>query len=252
MKDIANNSPFTSTASSFGFKTDADQSTSSKEVAKSSGETVTTHNSLAVMFGAAPGEWDSSTCMVRNKASEENCIACGTAGASKTSSEKNASKDKERASNVENSTTSIAKQFAPAKGSWSCETCMIINQADTSKCVACGAGKPETGKSGSLESGSQKEQSSDLKRRFAAPANTWECEVCMIRNTQGQVKCAACDAKRPGCMTTENDLKVRFAAPAGSWDCVTCMITNQPSAVKCVACQTSKPGGESKAGTLMT
>lgn len=203
-----------------------------------------TRSSLANMFGSAPGEWDCLMCMIRNKASVDICVACSSARPNKKKTEESEKKSKEEPSKA--SSSDLAKQFAPVEGSWDCETCSVNNKASELTCVACSTAKP-----GATESGSRDQRSLgvDLKAKFAAPANTWDCEVCMIRNTIEHDKCAACETKRPGSTATdENELKSKFAAPPGSWSCETCMIRNKSSDVKCVACETAKPGSESNTG----
>nr|XP_034318385.1 nuclear pore complex protein Nup50 isoform X7 [Crassostrea gigas] len=44
---------------------------------------------------------------------------------------------------------SLSTLFKPAPGSWTCDTCMIQNKGDVSKCVACQTSKPGAGASNS-------------------------------------------------------------------------------------------------------
>ncbi|XP_011419085.3 nuclear pore complex protein Nup50 isoform X2 [Magallana gigas] len=98
---------------------------------------------------------------------------------------------------------SLSTLFKPAPGSWTCDTCMIQNKGDISKCVACQTSKPGAGASNS-------------QTTSAAPAL--------------------------GSKETQPSLSTLFKPAPGSWTCDTCMIQNKGDISKCVACQTSKPG----------
>ncbi|XP_011419086.3 nuclear pore complex protein Nup50 isoform X3 [Magallana gigas] len=98
---------------------------------------------------------------------------------------------------------SLSTLFKPAPGSWTCDTCMIQNKGDISKCVACQTSKPGAGASNS-------------QATSAAPAL--------------------------GSKETQPSLSTLFKPAPGSWTCDTCMIQNKGDVSKCVACQTSKPG----------
>ena len=39
----------------------------------------------------------------------------------------------------------LASKFAPVLGSWNCDTCLVPNKPQDSKCVACGTSKPHEG-----------------------------------------------------------------------------------------------------------
>ena len=138
-------------------------------------------------------------------------------------------------------TNDLAQRFAPAAGSWECTSCMLNNKESATKCVACETAKPTAGKTGN--SGTDK-QEIDLKAKFAAPKDSWECQTCMIRNKNELTKCVACETMRPGTSSNE-DLKLKFAAPSGSWECPTCMLQNKAADLKCVACQENKLGSSS-------
>ena len=94
---------------------------------------------------------------------------------------------------------------------------------------------------------------SDLHSRFAPPAGSWSCDVCMINNDKSATQCVACSAKKPGSSVSAasgvkqpavftSNIQSRFAPPAGSWSCDVCMVSNDKSASQCVACSAKKPG----------
>ena len=47
---------------------------------------------------------------------------------------------------------SLSAMFKPAAGTWTCDTCLIQNKGDVSKCVACQTAKPGAGAGASLAS----------------------------------------------------------------------------------------------------
>nr|XP_034318383.1 nuclear pore complex protein Nup50 isoform X3 [Crassostrea gigas] len=107
-----------------------------------------TQSSLSTLFKPAPGSWTCDTCMIQNKGDVSKCVACQTskpgAGASnpQTTSAAPALGSKE-------TQPSLSTLFKPAPGSWTCDTCMIQNKGDVSKCVACQTSKPGAGASNS-------------------------------------------------------------------------------------------------------
>eukprot|EP00105_Crassostrea_gigas_P005465 XP_011419085.1 PREDICTED: nuclear pore complex protein Nup50-like isoform X2 [Crassostrea gigas] len=107
-----------------------------------------TQPSLSTLFKPAPGSWTCGTCMIQNKGDVSKCVACQTskpgAGASnsQTTSAAPALGSKE-------TQPSLSTLFKPAPGSWTCDTCMIQNKGDVSKCVACQTSKPGAGASNS-------------------------------------------------------------------------------------------------------
>ena len=247
VKDIPKNSPFTSKSPDQGVEAISSTVISSNERTVASA----TRNSLAKMFAPAPREWSCSVCMLRNKAADLKCVACGIAGASKTLSEQSKNNTNE-ATKIPSNGIDLGKKFAPKEGTWKCEICMINNEALAVICAACSSAKLSTEKSGSSDLGMNKGQSMNLRIKFAPPANTWSCETCMLRNKIEDTKCVACETAKPRATAAEIELKKKFAAPAYSWKCETCMITNQSSEVKCMACQTNKPGTEAGKLTLIT
>ena len=93
------------------------------------------------------------------------------------------------------------------KSGWSCEVCMINNNADMVKCVACETPKPGGG--GAAVSGSPMKSVSQpspaaaadpLMAKFmmkGADSSKWSCEVCMISNPADKTKCVACETPNP-------------------------------------------------------
>merc|ERR1712130_853786 len=100
----------------------------------------------------------------------------------------------------------MAKFMAKKSGSWSCDVCMISNDADKGKCVACETPKPSGGGGVAVVSGSAKKLESQtsstdpLIAKFltkGADSSKWSCDVCMISNPSDKVKCVACETPNP-------------------------------------------------------
>ena len=100
----------------------------------------------------------------------------------------------------------MAKFMAKKSGSWSCDVCMISNDADKVKCVACETPKPGGGGGVAVVSGSAKKLESQtsstdpLMAKFltkGADSSKWSCDVCMISNPSDKVKCVACETPNP-------------------------------------------------------
>lgn len=85
--------------------------------------------SLAEMFKPQEGSWECGTCLVRNVADLNKCVACDTA--------------KVGASSCPG--LPLNQIFKPEEGSWECATCLVRNKKDSYQCVSC-----QTMKSGLL------------------------------------------------------------------------------------------------------
>jgi len=112
-------------------------------------------------------------------------------------------------------------------GSWTCEVCMITNDASRDTCIACEAPRP----------GSKIEKSKsalpnpvvtsdavapppvdDLFAKFMTKKSggSWTCEVCMISNDASRDTCIACEAPRPG-LKIEKPTAVTESTPSFSF-----------------------------------
>jgi len=89
--------------------------------------------SFASKFALKEGQWECSTCLVRNEATFSKCVACRTKNPNSTDSEK---------------PVSFASKFALIEGQWECSTCLVRNEATSSKCVACQTKNPNSGDAG--------------------------------------------------------------------------------------------------------
>jgi len=131
----------------------------------------------------------------------------------------------------------FAKFTKKASGKWTCEVCMLSNDADKDKCVACEAPRPGAkveaapeskstfsfGESGGFKFGSNSQPQTtntvdapkdDLFAKFTSKASgKWTCDVCMLSNDADKDKCVACEAPRPGVkvVSAEPEAKPSFS-----------------------------------------
>ncbi|XP_056644005.1 E3 SUMO-protein ligase RanBP2-like [Diorhabda sublineata] len=89
-------------------------------------------------FKIQPGSWECKTCMIRNDSTVTKCVACGT------DKESGLQKDTQVQSSIEKQVQKVSgfgDAFKMKPGHWECQSCMIRNEADVTKCVACGTSK---------------------------------------------------------------------------------------------------------------
>ncbi|XP_067677304.1 nuclear pore complex protein Nup153-like [Haliotis asinina] len=149
-------------------------------------------------------------------------------------------------------------KFCKKPGEWDCDTCLVQNKSEATKCVACGTSKPGSGPKPPPEAGSVSSSQPSLASIFKPSAGSWDCGTSMAQNKPEDTKCVASSTPKSGATTGTGSLSSgqpslasMFKPSAGSWDCDTCMIQNKPEDTKCVACSTPKPGAAT-AGTPET
>ena len=186
-----------------------------------------------------------------NKATDTKCVACQS---SKPSTCKPAPPKKPAPTNSD-----LMQKFAPAAGSWSCDSCMLSNDASRTKCIACETPKP--GVKPAFTSSKSVNADTNLMKKFAPPADSWSSDTCVLTNKSTDSTGVACQSPKPGTSRTakataaplsgvstitvpDSSLAAKFAPPSGSWECDTCMVNNKGEDTTCAACQTPKPGAK--------
>jgi len=122
----------------------------------------------------------------------------------------------------------LFSSFKSVAGNWSCNTCMVSNSSDKSKCSACETPKPNI------------VPEKDLMCKFKPASGSWSCSVCMVSNKPDLAKCQACETPNPA-SASKDDLFAKFKASSGNWSCEACMVSNPSDKTKCVACETPNP-----------
>ncbi|XP_058390317.1 ranBP2-like and GRIP domain-containing protein 4 isoform X1 [Diceros bicornis minor] len=220
------------------------------------------------------GQWDCSSCLVRNEPTVSRCIACQNAK----SANKSGSSFVQEASfkfgqgDLPKSVNSDFRSgFSIKEGQWDCNVCLVRNEGSSTKCVACqnprkqslptsSVSAPASFKFGTSEI--NKPPKSGFEDMFAKKEGQWDCSSCSLRNEANATKCVACqNPGKPSLSTSAVPTPASFKfstsetskAPKsgfeggvftkkeGQWDCSVCCVQNESSFLKCVACDASKP-----------
>lgn len=213
-------------------------------------------------FKKSSNDWECDACMIRNKSDVSKCIACETPRKQNSASSVAATLVTTTLNNP-----SFGLQFKKSSDEWECDTCMIRNKQENTKCVAC-----ETVRKGTTTSlSSQPSIKSSFGDAFKPKSDTWECPTCLISNKNEILACVACQTKKPGSATsisvvssssvTGTQFKFGFAnannnktatddifktlaaeQKASKWECDACMTRNEFNRTKCACCEQPKPG----------
>ncbi|XP_049637258.1 E3 SUMO-protein ligase RanBP2-like isoform X2 [Suncus etruscus] len=220
------------------------------------------------MFAKKEGQWDCSECLVRNEGTSTKCVAC----------------QNERKQNLHTTTTAppsaptfkfgtseanktqkagFEDMFAKKEGQWDCSECLVRNEANAVKCVAC-----QTPGKSSLSSAvpapalfkfstseTSKATKSGFEGVFSKKEGQWDCSVCLLQNEASATKCVACEtpnkqnhptsilppATSDKIKTSKSGFEGMFTKKEGKWNCNDCFVQNESSSLKCAACNASKP-----------
>ncbi|XP_043830940.1 nuclear pore complex protein Nup153 isoform X2 [Dromiciops gliroides] len=245
---------------------------------------ISTFSSSGPGFGEAlkaGSAWQCHTCQVQNKVTDNRCVACHTAKGPPRDTAKQTGtvtqSNSVRSTPPTAGTFGFGDKFKPAVGTWDCDTCLVQNKPEATKCVACETPKPGTGVKQTLTlpvasenavtptpSSSSYTTVTDtlgFGDKFKKPKDSWECIVCFVLNKGEDSKCVACTSEKPGgssvpvpCSNTTSVSMPsggflgldKFKKPEGSWDCKICLVQNKADDTKCVACENAKPGTKSE------
>ncbi|XP_036113047.1 E3 SUMO-protein ligase RanBP2 isoform X3 [Molossus molossus] len=229
--------------------------------------TENTPDRFALIMPKEVGHWDCNICLVRNEPTSSKCIACqNTKSASKSGSLfvrqpsfKFGQGDLPKSVSVRRSV------FSVKEGQWDCSVCLVQNEANATKCVACeNPRKQNLPTSVSAPAAAYKFGASEISKTpksgvdnmFAKKDGQWDCSVCLVRNEANATKCAAC--QNPGVPSlsaavtapasfkfstsetgkaTKNGFEGMFTKKEGQWDCSVCCVRNEANTTQCVACQ---------------
>ncbi|NWT37358.1 NU153 protein, partial [Chroicocephalus maculipennis] len=221
--------------------------------------------------------WQSDThdpCL-QNKTTDGKCVTCQAAKVSTVESTKQTISSSQcvtsKAAVPAAGTLGFEDKFKTAPNTWDCDTCLVQNKPEATKCIACETPKPGTGVMPALtlpvvtdssvtvtSSSSSTDTTVTLGfgDKFKKPKGSWDCAVCLVSNKAEDSKCVACQSEKPGVSVPVTSSSVstfsassggfldldKFKKPEGSWDCEVCLVQNKAEATKCVACESAKPG----------
>ncbi|XP_014787467.1 nuclear pore complex protein Nup153 isoform X2 [Octopus bimaculoides] len=210
-------------------------------------------DSLMAKFISSPDSWDCEICMLLNKPEATKCVACGASKPSATQPKASVSLQPD----------SLMAKFMPSSGSWECDTCMIQNKAEATKCVACETPKPGckptlfTTTPATTVAPTSSDKVDPLMAKFLK-SDTWECSVCMLQNKESDSVCVACQTANPNappapppnaashmvhCLSQTEKQSVgtsncQLDKALSMWKCDTCLVSNPLHCRKCIACDT--------------
>ncbi|KFP73716.1 Nuclear pore complex protein Nup153, partial [Acanthisitta chloris] len=221
--------------------------------------------------------WQSDThdpCL-QNKATDGKCVTCEAAKVSVVESTKQTVSVSQCVSSKTavpaTGTLGFEDKFKPAPNMWDCDTCLVQNKPEATKCIACETPKPGTGVMPALtmpvvtdnsvtvtpsSSSTGTTVTLGFGDKFKQPKGSWNCSVCLLSNKAEDSKCVACQSEKPGSSVPVTSSSVsafsassggfldldKFKKPEGSWECEVCLVQNKAEATKCVACESAKPG----------
>ncbi|XP_067842272.1 E3 SUMO-protein ligase RanBP2 isoform X2 [Heptranchias perlo] len=173
------------------------------------------------LFGKLDGQWNCNVCISRNEATALKCVSCQGPGPpckdSGTSYNQPATTFKFGLNSESLKTPKGFGAFSKKEGQWDCVSCLLRNEANTVKCLACQAPKPN-GKVTVVTSMGQS-------------ASTFKCGL----------------ASEVTCTSAPEAFEGLFARKEGQWDCGTCLLRNDANVAKCVACQALNPNSKAAA-----
>ncbi|KAM9098388.1 nuclear pore complex protein Nup153 [Sarcophilus harrisii] len=244
---------------------------------------ISTFSSSGPGFGEtfkAGTTWQCDTCLVQNRVTDNKCVACQAAKVPPKDTAKQTGmttpSNSVRSALPTAGTLGFGDKFKPAVGTWDCDTCLVQNKSEATKCVACETPKPGTGVKQTLTLPVASENAVTVTPssssytltdtlgfgdKFKKPKDSWECLVCCVLNKGEDSKCVACMSEKPGggsvpvpCSNTTSVSMPsggflgldKFKKPEGSWDCEMCLVQNKADDTKCVACESAKPGTKSE------
>ncbi|NXR39333.1 NU153 protein, partial [Zosterops hypoxanthus] len=221
--------------------------------------------------------WQSDThepCL-QNKTTDGKCVTCEAAKVSTVESTKQTISVSPCVSSKTAvptaGTLGFEDKFKPAPNTWDCDTCLVQNKPEATKCIACDTPKPGTGVMPALtmpvvtdnlvtvtstSSSTGTTVTLGFGDKFKQPKGSWNCSVCLLQNKAEDSKCVACQSEKPGFSVPVTSTSVstfsassggfldldKFKKPEGSWECEVCLVQNTAEATKCIACETAKPG----------
>ncbi|NXT69264.1 NU153 protein, partial [Chaetops frenatus] len=212
---------------------------------------------------------------LQNKTTDGKCVTCEAAKVSTVESTKQTISVSPRVSSKTAvptaGTLGFEDKFKPAPNTWDCDTCLVQNKPEATKCIACETPKPGTGVMPALTMPIVTDSSVAVTStpsstgttvtlgfgdKFKQPKGSWNCSVCLLQNKAEDSKCVACQSEKPGFSVPVTSSSVsafsassggfldldKFKKPEGSWECEVCLVQNKAEATKCIACESVKPG----------
>ncbi|XP_020297728.1 nuclear pore complex protein Nup153-like isoform X2 [Pseudomyrmex gracilis] len=209
-------------------------------------------------FKLSKDQWECTSCYVRNKRSDNKCVACCMP-----KSENNTVQQTIKPQ------ANLMEKFKPAAGSWECSGCLLRNAENVLTCPCCDASKPNSLKKISdkrrnketitenntvdtenIAMQASASNNSDIMNKFKPSKDSWECPGCLVRNNSSVTTCPCCgttklnsgDERTMREHLPTNGFGDKFIKPKDAWNCDSCLLQNDAKRMECIACQAPKPG----------
>ncbi|XP_056438152.1 nuclear pore complex protein Nup153 [Gadus chalcogrammus] len=183
---------------------------------------------FGAMFARPAGMWDCDTCLVQNKAEAVKCVACDTAKpgtgvkASLTlpSAFAPVAPEASPAAPPPTALPSFGDMFKKPEGTWQCDTCMVDNKAQDTKCVACMTSKPGASAAPPASASAPASTSAPalgFGDMFKKPEGAWDCDVCCVQNKGADLTCVACQTAKPGAVVEPKGFSSSFGSSGAAF-----------------------------------
>ncbi|KAH8245298.1 hypothetical protein KR032_008196 [Drosophila birchii] len=146
-------------------------------------------------FMKSSKEWDCDVCMVRNKAEAAKCVACETPkpGAAKSAPLAAPSP----LAPIVPIGAGFGDRFKKSSSAWECETCMVTNKEEDSRCIACVTPRRTAMATKANNFAITSTAGAGFGDAFKVKAGQWECPTCMLFNESTAVECVSCQTANP-------------------------------------------------------
>ncbi|XP_044284139.1 E3 SUMO-protein ligase RanBP2-like isoform X2 [Varanus komodoensis] len=152
--------------------------------------TQTTHG-FGEQFMLKKDQWECSTCLVRNKITAQNCVACQTPNPSNKEAQDVLPMQSTVPfiSHIVSPPSTFGLPSAKKENQWECRVCSVRNEANLSHCVSCknpsGINPPVLGPQTTFKFGqmdTSKVPPSGSGSAFMKNEGQWACSLCSTRN----------------------------------------------------------------------
>ncbi|XP_062982267.1 ranBP2-like and GRIP domain-containing protein 4 isoform X3 [Elgaria multicarinata webbii] len=212
----------------------------------------TTHG-FGEQFMLKKDQWECNTCLVRNKITAQNCVACQTPNPSNREVQAVLLPTESAITfkpNTESTHSTFGLTSNKKENQWECRVCSVRNEANLSHCISCknpsGTNAPVLGPQTTFKFGqtdTSKVPQSGFGSAFMKKEGQWDCNVCLVRNDGSLSTCAACQTPNPS-SNVQSGFGSAFMKKEGQWDCNVCLVRNDGSLSTCAACQTPNPSND--------
>nr|XP_036871300.1 E3 SUMO-protein ligase RanBP2 isoform X2 [Manis javanica] len=156
------------------------------------------------LFAKKEGQWDCSTCLIRNESNATKCVARQNPGEPSLSTSAVPAPASFKFGTSETSKTTkggFEGVFTKKEGQWDCSFCLVPNQASAAMCIACQNPRKQNQLTSAVSAPASSDTSKAPKGEFEGTLpkkeGQWDCSVCSVPNESSSLKCVTCEASKP-------------------------------------------------------